>query len=165
MAYGGVRPVPNAKARQTLEDLAEEIFELSTMGSSLRSRSRAGTAGSQLTETEFLALDTLAKQEPLTVGAIQKGVGVLPAQMSRIVRALEDKDGGPYISCVINPDDRRRIDVSLTQAGRKAHQAYREARLGLTKEILRELSVTDREEFMRLLRMMRESVSKRMQTK
>jgi len=157
--------MPDAKARRTLEELAEEILELSTMGSAARFRSKAGAATGHLTETEYLALDALIKESPLTVGQIQKAVGVLPAQMSRIVRALESKEGKALITCEINPHDRRRIDVSLTLVGRKAYQAYREARLGFTVEILRELSPTDREEFMRLLRLMRVSVAKRMQRK
>lgn len=154
--------MPDAKNRKTLDDLAEEIFELTTMSSTVRTRSGAGAAGQKLTETEFLALDVLAKHSPQTVGAIQKAVGVLPAQMSRIIRSLENKDGESLIKCEINPDDRRRIDVTLTPAGQKAYRAYREVRLGLTKDVLRELSAGDREEFMRLLRVMRESIARRM---
>jgi DNA-binding MarR family transcriptional regulator len=157
--------MPDAKARQALEDLAEEVFDLGTMSSRVRSRSKGAVAGGQLTETEFLALDSLAKESPQTVGAIQKTVGVLPAQMSRIVRALEDKDGGPFITCQINPADRRRIDVSITDAGLNAYRAYRQARLGLTVEILRELTVEDRAEFMRLMRLMRTSISNRLADK
>lgn len=154
--------MPNPKARQTLAELAEEILELSTMGSVVRSRSKKAAAGGHLTETEYLALDVLAKKSPQTVGEIQKAVGVLPAQMSRIVRSLEDKDGTTLITCEINPQDRRRIDVSLTATGQKARESFRHARLGLTMEILRELSLEDREEFMRLLRLMRKSIANRM---
>ena len=154
--------MPETKARQTLEDLAEEVFELSTLGSIVRHGTRTGAAGRQLSEAEFLALDALAKESPLTVGVIQKAVGVLPAQMSRIVRALENKEGDALITCEINAQDRRRIDVSLTAVGRKAYRAYRQVRLRLTMDILSELSPADREEFMRLLRLMRESVAKRL---
>ncbi|MCP4590203.1 MAG: MarR family transcriptional regulator [bacterium] len=157
--------MPNAHARETLDGLAEEIFELTSMSSAVRSASKRGAAGQSLTETEFLALDALAKNSPQTVGAIQKTVGVLPAQMSRVVRALEDKPSSPLIECQINPQDRRRIDVTLTAAGRKAHTAYREARLGLTKELLREMSVEDREEFMRLLRLLRMGIAKRLKSR
>ena len=157
--------MPETMARKNLEDLAEEVFELTTMSSIVRHRAKTGAAGRQLSEAEFLALDTLAKESPLTVGAIQKAVGVLPAQMSRIVRALEDREEGALITCEINPKDRRRIDVKLTAAGRKAYRAYRQVRLGLTMEVLRELSPVDREEFMRLLRLMRESIAKRLKAR
>ena len=157
--------MPETKARQTLEDLAEEVFELSTMSSIVRHSSKTGAAGRQLSEAEFLAMDALAKESPLTVGAIQRAVGVLPAQMSRIVRALEDREEAALIACEINPKDRRQIDVKLTAAGRKAYRAYRQVRLGQTMEVLRELSPVDREEFMRLLRLMRESIAKRLKAR
>ena len=78
------------------------------------------------------------------------------------VRALENKEGDALITCEINAQDRRRIDVSLTAVGRKAYRAYRQVRLRLTMDILSELSPADREEFMRLLRLMRESVANRL---
>ena len=84
--------------------------------------------------------------------------------MSRVIRSLENKDGASLISCQINPRDRRRIDVSLTPAGLKAHTAFRKARLEFTMELLSDLSVEDREEFMRLLRLLRVAVAKRMKT-
>lgn len=154
--------MPEIKARSSLEDLAEEIFELSTLSSAVRSRGKGGAAIDQLTEAEFLALNVLTKESPQTVGSIQKSIGVLPAQMSRIIRSLEDKSGTPYISCEINTSDRRRIDVHLSPEGRKAHDAYRKVRLGLTVELLGEMSPPDRQEFMRLLRLMRVSIAKRM---
>lgn len=147
--------MPQSRSYESIEALAEEIFELSTLSSVVRSRSKAAAGGDQLTESEFLALDTLAKESPRTVGAIQKAIGVLPAQMSRIIRSLEDKAGTAYISCGINSEDRRRIDVHLTPDGRKAHEAYRRVRLGLTTQVLSEMGPEDRREFMRLLRLMR----------
>lgn len=154
--------MPNPKSRQDLADLAEEILELSMMGSAARSRSRSGAAAGQLSETEYMALDVLAKKSPQSVGAVQKAVGVLPAQMSRIIRALENRDGVGLISCQINASDRRRIDVNLTAAGTKAHAAYRKARLRFAMELLTNLSVEDREEFRRLLGLLREAVAKRL---
>ncbi|MCK4659442.1 MAG: MarR family transcriptional regulator [Phycisphaerae bacterium] len=157
--------MPDAEARQKLEDLAQEVFNVTTMSFLVRSRSKASASGQQLSEAEFLTLDVLAKESPQTVGAIQKAVGVLPAQMSRIIRALESKDGEALVSCEINPDDRRRINVKLTAVGRKAYQSYRQARLSLTMQILSELLPEDREEFIRILRLMRQSIAKRMNDK
>lgn len=156
--------MPDAQARKSLEDLAEEIFELTTLSSTVRSRSRRSMTGNRLTETEFLTLNALARHAPQTVGEIQKEIEVLPAQMSRIVRALEDKDDEALIECRINQHDRRRTDVTLTTAGRKAHEAYRQLRLGMTANLLRELSARDRDEFMRLLRLLREALAKQLKT-
>jgi DNA-binding MarR family transcriptional regulator len=148
-------PGADNHSHESIEALAEEIFELSTLSSVVRSRSKTAAGGDQLTESEFLTLDSLAKESPQTVGAIQKAIGVLPAQMSRIIRSLEEKAGTAYILCKINAEDRRRIDVHLTPDGRKAHDAYRRVRLGFTTQVLSEMGPADRQEFMRLLRLMR----------
>lgn len=148
-------PDANEKA---LEALAEEIFELTTL--SWRARTQRRAKGEvDLGESEFLAIDLLVKKAPRTVGDIQRGIGILPAQMSRVVRALESKHGRPLIACAINPDDKRRIDVRPTEAGRKAHSAFRSSRLQSTMAILGELAEADRTEFMRLLRMIRRSLA------
>jgi DNA-binding MarR family transcriptional regulator len=147
--------------RQQLATLAEEVFELGKLGSRFRAASRRDDdSGSSLTETETLALDLLDRQGEMTVGEIQKGIGVLPAQMSRIVRSLEDKGGEAYIKCTINPQDRRKIDVVITPAGRKALSAYREERLGATMKVLSILEPPERDELMRIFRKISAHLSK-----
>ena len=146
--------------REQLAALAEEMFELGKLGSRVRAASRTDEGVDSLTETETLALDLLRKHGEMSVGEIQKGVGVLPAQMSRIIRSLEDKGGKPFIKCSINPNDRRKIDVSLTPEGAKALEAYRQERLGVTMGILSVLEVSEREEFMRILRKIRDHLNK-----
>jgi DNA-binding MarR family transcriptional regulator len=135
--------------QETLEKMAEQIFELSRLASLARSRKPPGPV--ELSESEFLTLDLLAKHEPLTIGEVQKAIGVVPAQMSRIIRALEDREGGGYIRCSINLHDRRRIDVVLTERGKRAHKEYREARLGTITDTLSVLAPHDRVEFLRIL--------------
>jgi DNA-binding MarR family transcriptional regulator len=133
-----------------LEEMAQEIFELYLVIAIARSRRPAGP--DDLSETEFLTLDILSKEQPLTIGEVQKRIGVLPAQMSRIVRALEEQGGRGYVECRINAQDRRRVDISLTSAGEKAHNEYRSARLGSILHILSVLNLEDRTHFMRILR-------------
>jgi DNA-binding MarR family transcriptional regulator len=104
-----------------------------------------------LTETEFLTLDAVANAESQTVGQLRKHVGVLPAQMSRILRSLERRSDKPLIRCAINPADRRRIDVTITEAGRKAYRAFRDARVSLSAETLAQLPPQDVRELMRII--------------
>lgn len=151
-------PLPHTQ--ETLDQMAGEIFELYRLVAIARSRQPAGP--DDLSETEFLTLDVLAKEQPLTIGEVQKRIGVLPAQMSRIVRALEEQGGRGYVECKINPRDRRRIDVTLTSAGTKAYQAYRSARLGSMHEILSSLGPDDRLHFMRILGQIRDSFQARL---
>ncbi len=124
-----------------------------------------GRDQAEITETEYLALDILAKSSsPLSVGDIQRQIGVLPAQMSRIIRSLESKPEQPLIVCGINPLDKRKIDVELTEAGRKVHQGYRQMKLGSIEKMLLSLPEQDREEFMRILRLIRQSMPKSMES-
>lgn len=143
-----------------VQEFAEEVFDMSKMIWAVQSRSKARHQ-TEITETEFLALDILHKaRHTLTVGDIQRQIGVLPAQMSRIIRALEGKSDGPLINCRINPADKRKIDVELTPAGHAAHEAYRHIKLGTIERILGGLTENDRLEFIRLLRLIRDEFPK-----
>jgi len=145
--------------RKQLEELAQEVFELSKLGSLARARSRKDGV-EVLSETENLTLELLTKREVMTVGEIQKSIGVLPAQMSRVIRSLEDKGGSAFISCAINPEDRRKIDVSITPEGLAAFEAYRSARLGMSMKVLAVLTLKEREDFRRILRKLGSHISK-----
>lgn len=154
--------MPQKRTTESLQSQAEEIFELTQLASALRTRARMGKTEA-LSEAEFLTLDFLAKDDERTVGEIQKYVGVLPAQMSRLIRALEAKDGQALVACKINPQDRRRINVRLTSAGRSTHKAYKGKRMALTGEILKCLSESDRARFMRILRQIRTMMTARLE--
>lgn len=158
----GVVGVPKLQQAEQLNAFAEEVFSVSKDFWAFQSRGK-GKQHSEITETEFLALDMLSKsQSTLNVGDIQKQIGVLPAQMSRIIRALETKGDQPLIHCEINPQDKRKIDVSLTDAGQKAHQAYREMKLSGIQNMLNDLSEEDRRELIRILRQIGENMRKSM---
>lgn len=148
--------------QETIDKMAAEIFELYRLIAIARSHQPAGPE--DLSETEFLTLDLLTKSQPCTIGHIQKEIGVLPAQMSRIVRALEEQGGRGYVECKINAEDRRRIDVSLTDAGTSAYDRYRSARLGSMDAILRVLAPNDRIEFMRMLGQIRDAFARNIAT-
>jgi len=148
--------VPTLRQAQQLAEFVEEVFEVSKDVWAAQSRSK-GKDQTEITESEFLALDLLTRSQPLSVGAIQRHIGVLPAQMSRIIRSLESKGDQPLIACRINPHDKRKIDVELTPAGVKAQENYRQVKLGSIQKLLLSLTERDRAEFMRLVRLIRES--------
>lgn len=141
--------------QETLDKMAAEIFDLYLVVAIARSHRPTGP--DDLSESEFITLDTLSREQPLTIGDVQKRVGVVPAQMSRIVRALEEQGGRGYVECKINPKDRRRIDVTLTPAGEAAHAKYRQTRLTSMHEVLRILPSEDRLQFMRMMRQLRQA--------
>jgi DNA-binding MarR family transcriptional regulator len=86
----------------------------------------------------------------MIVGDIQRLLGVLPAQMSRIIRSLENRPGS-LISCRINPNDKRKIDVRVTETGAKALLDYQSVRVQRIAELLHDLPEEDREDLTRLL--------------
>ena len=140
---------------QTLQQYADEILDISkelwTVQASFKIKDHP-----ELTETEFLALDILAKSpQPLSVGEIQKHIGVLPAQMSRVIRCLEKRMEEPLVQCKINPLDKRKVDVELTEAGRRSHQEYRNVKLACIQQMLTSLCEADQQELMRILRLVR----------
>src|SRR5437588_5226290 len=109
-----------------LEDLAHHLFDVVTRFCLTAPRGRRRTG--ELKEIEFLTLSLLHQRDKLIVGDIQRQLGVLPAQMSRIIRALESRER-PLIACQINSQDKRKIDVALTPAGVAAFQEYQASRV------------------------------------
>src|ERR1043165_6740243 len=134
--------------QNSLDQMAEEIFALTVL--SWRQRLASKPQQAELSESQFLALDTLVRTSsdaPLTVGEIQRSIAVLPVQMSRIIRSLESTFDKPLIRCELNQTDKRKIDVTLTTEGRKVYNEFRSSRLAKTTDILQHLSDEDRSEF------------------
>lgn len=130
-----------------LKELAQLFFDVSMHFALVpRGRRRPG----ELKELEFLTLSLLHHQGMLIVGDIQRLLGVLPAQMSRIIRSLEDRDR-PLIACRINPHDKRKIDVALTPEGGAALRSYQSSRVRSILSLLARLPEEDLEDLLRVL--------------
>jgi DNA-binding MarR family transcriptional regulator len=139
-----------------LDELAQTLFGVLTkFGLSVP---RIRRRGSDLKEVEFLTLAILQEHDTLIVGDIQRQLGVLPAQMSRILRALETRDR-PLIACRINPQDKRKVDVALTAAGLKALRDYQTARIQQITALLTRLADDDLDDLQRLLERFNEAMS------
>ena len=146
-------------AASSLDQMAEEIFSLNVLSWRQRLASRHQSA-EELSESQYLAIETLVHAPgTLTVGEIQRSIGVLPAQMSRIMRSLETGFDKPFIRCELNQNDKRKIDVKLTPEGRKAYDDFRQARLTKAVDTLSRLSEQDRVEFVRICRQIRELIT------
>jgi DNA-binding MarR family transcriptional regulator len=131
-----------------IEGLAQGLFDAITQFCLAvpRGRRRSG----DLKEVEFLTLAILLHRDSMIVGDIQRLLGVLPAQMSRIIRSLESRDR-PLITCRINPHDKRKIDVTLTPVGMKACQEYQSERVRGLTNLLSKLPDDDLEDVQRVL--------------
>src|SRR5713226_5620380 len=138
-----------------IDELAQSMFEVVTHLNLAAGRGRRRPG--DLKEVEFLTLVILHGQPSMIVGDIQRLLGVLPAQMSRIIRALEDRER-PLIACRINPQDKRKIDVCLTPAGEKAMRDYEGPRIHGITELLGRLSEDEHEEVGRVFEKLRSLV-------
>ncbi|MFO0929249.1 MAG: MarR family transcriptional regulator [Gemmataceae bacterium] len=141
-----------------LEDLAHQLFDVGTRFCLAVPRGRR--RGGDLKDIEFLTLSLLHLREPMIVGDIQRQLGVLPAQMSRIIRALETREH-PLIACRINPQDKRKIDVVLTPAGRAAFQDYQATRVRTILSLLAHLDEDDLSEVHGLLNKLHDALTVR----
>ena len=135
-----------------VEAMAQDLFEVITRLCLTVPRGRR--KGDDLKEIEFYTLSLLQERGTMIVGDIQRLLGVLPAQMSRIIRSLETRPG-PLISCRINPNDKRKIDVRMTEAGEKALAAYETVRVIRIAELLQDLSEDDQGSLVHLLERVR----------
>ena len=132
-----------------LEELAQHAFQLITRMTLGLPRSRRRNPGG-LKEMEFLALAILQQNEPMIVGDIQRILGILPAQMSRIIRSLEGRST-PLVSCQINPRDKRKVDVHLTPAGEEVLGGYIAPRVQAISDLLAQLSEEERDSLAHIL--------------
>ena len=140
---------------EQIQQAAEEVFEVWTL-------TWIGPENEDkydLNEVQALTLDLLTKNESINVGELQRRIGVSPTKMSRVVRGLEREAAPPLVECRFNADDRRKIDVSITKAGRTAHDAYRSSRVARIINVLGEMLESDRAEFVRLIRILREKLT------
>jgi DNA-binding MarR family transcriptional regulator len=142
---------------QALESLAFDILEISKVTWSDAQKGKPD-GRYDLSETEFLTLDALEQDSVLTVGELQQRIRVLPAQMSRIIKSLEARHARPLVHCSINPDDKRRVDVRLTDAGREATKAFRRSKIDTTAAALKVLSPEDIEHLRRIVGILRDTM-------
>jgi DNA-binding MarR family transcriptional regulator len=144
---------PGGRTRR-LEEIAQDLYEVIThLSMTTPRRRRAG----DLKEIEYLALALLQDRRTMIVGDMQRLLGILPAQMSRVIRSLEARQW-PLIQCRINPQDKRKIDVGLTEAGEKALLEYQGIRVRRIAELLHDLSDEDQGSLVHVLDKMRNSL-------
>ena len=135
-----------------LEEIAQDLFEVMTRLGLITPRGRRRPG--DLKEIEYLTLAILQDRGTMIVGDIQRLLGVLPAQMSRVIRSLESRQW-PLIACRINSNDKRKIDVGLTEAGEKALMEYQGVRIRRIAQLLRDLAEEDQESLIHLLEKVR----------
>jgi DNA-binding MarR family transcriptional regulator len=67
------------------------------------------------------------------------------------------------IKCSINPQDKRKIDVVITDLGRKVHDEYKHRRIMINVDLLKNLSKSEQEEVGRLVNRYRQIMEEMLQ--
>jgi len=143
---------------QTIRNLALQMFDMATRAWLATQREKM-KGGYDLSESEFLALNALDRVSSLSVGELRAHVGVLPAQMSRVIKALEQRYDEKLVLCAINPEDKRKIDVSITPTGRRAVEAFRRAKIAAVVGALGRLGDADLAAYARILNKIADSAA------
>jgi DNA-binding MarR family transcriptional regulator len=143
--------------QEKLDEVAMVVWEI-TKSTWVRAQRTPPEGQFDLSDTEFLTLDALDHRNGMTVGELQRHIRVLPAQMSRVIKSLETKYDVPLITCSINQEDKRKVDVHLTDAGRQAVTAFRQVQVELNLDALRGLSPEDTDELLRIVRLIRQNM-------
>ena len=103
---------------------------------------------------EAFALHHIARSgEQVIPSEISNAMEISGARIATTLNSLESKG---YITRQIDPNDRRRILVTLTDKGREQEEAYRRTLTETIEKMLRQLGEYDAKEYIRITRKMAE---------
>ncbi|MBI1876757.1 MAG: MarR family transcriptional regulator [Chloroflexi bacterium] len=94
-----------------------------------------------LSVPQFRTLAYLNYYQGASLSDAAEFIGLTPPSMSKLIDGLVARQ---LVAREISPDDRRRVTLALTSAGRAALQAAREATLAYLAQRLAELSAEER---------------------
>lgn len=91
--------------------------------------------------SQLSALATLAKEGPITPGALAARERVRPPSMTRVIASLVDLG---FVNRIAHPDDRRQVLMSVSPAGMELIEAERRASREWLQQRLDELTADER---------------------
>ena len=109
-------PATDTPAAPTVEDLPAEASELRMATFRLARRLRAERAIDAMSDGQFAVLAALKVHGPHTLGELADRERVSSPSMNRTVNCLEESG---YLARTPDIDDRRKVNISLTDAGRE----------------------------------------------
>ncbi|MGZ6826851.1 MAG: MarR family winged helix-turn-helix transcriptional regulator [Mycobacteriales bacterium] len=125
----------------------EDLVELSRLLVSVAYRSLAA-AGSPVALPQFRALAVLARLGPMTAGTLAEALDTHPSTVTRLGDRLV---AAGWVSRRNRPENRREVELDLTDAGRALVEEVLTARAAELEEILGRLPVRSRTALARLL--------------
>ena len=124
--------------------LAHDLFyQFARLGHNIRPPMRNASRG----EAALMHI-LFAKGEAQTPSQLAELAHISPARVANVLRALEDKG---YVARTHAVDDRRRVTVDLTDAGREEHRRRRAEFEAHTEAFLQKLGEDDARDAIRVL--------------
>jgi DNA-binding MarR family transcriptional regulator len=136
-------------APETAEPLADLFWAVARR---LRHLSRVALAPWDVTPSHSRALAVLLGHGDLRLSELSDHLHIAPRSTTEVVDALTERGLAERHP---DPDDRRAVRVRLTDAGREAATAIRQARLSEAEAFFALLDDTDRAELTRILTQLR----------
>lgn len=115
-----------------------------------------GEAVSDACGGEFFALSLLLDNAPGCPSELSRSMGVTSARIAALLKHLEQKG---LVLRRTDELDERRVNVSLTEAGRELINARRKEAIGRVAAALRSLGEEDAREYVRLQQKMLDALS------
>ena len=134
-------PDTDLPAATTVEDLPAEASELRMATFRLARRLRAERAIDAMSDGQFAVLANLHVHGPHTLGELADRERVSSPSMNRTVNCLEESG---YLARTPDIDDRRKVNISLTDAGREVVEETVRRRDAWLEEALAELTPQQR---------------------
>lgn len=119
------------------DDLALRLMEaIRTLVRRFSLAERADVACCGMTVAQAATLEALTDSNGLRLGELGRRLGIAPSTLSRNLDRLEDRG---FVVRGPDPDDRRALRASLTDAGRSAAASVRNQEIEFTHTILQKL--------------------------
>lgn len=110
----------------------------------------------EMSMQQFRALTALNRHPGESLSAIAVHLGLTDASASKLVDGLVRSR---LVKRIDAPDDRRKVVLTLTKAGRQALETAKEAALGRLAGILDDLDEADRAALIRAMNVLREALA------
>jgi DNA-binding MarR family transcriptional regulator len=121
----------------------------------LRMERELAHAGHELTFSQYMALKALANGTA-SVTELARCAQLNPGAMTRLLDKLE---GRGFVARVADPVDRRALHIDLTDAGRTMWDEVNHLGMRVRERAMHGMSEDDREQFTRLLTLVRDNLS------
>lgn len=138
-----------------MEQTAEMVMETVSAVTRAIRREMKRRRPVEMSMQQFRVLRIVERHPDISLSVLAEHMGLTNASASKLVESLVKQE---LVTREDSPEDRRRVVLNLTPAGRGALEEARSAALGRLAEILGELDAGDRTAVIRAMEVLRHSL-------